>query len=146
MMDIPVNRIARGRSYLRSFYCNAFAWAYSNINPKFALKLFWDEVPETVERISQHLAKAEYAKLHADIPPHVLRELYLRISQMTEEQRQQIALRRVDIVSMRSWYMRYVSPKTDRPDDDRYFEITAVFHVRKELPKDVKTMAPLVKG
>lgn len=144
LMDIPTDRIVKRRSYLKSFYCNAFAYLYNQYNENFRMKDFWDEVPATVEKISQHLSRQEYAKLHYDVAPDVLRALKQNIDRMTVQQREQIALRRVDIVRMYSTYIRYVYPGGDRPDGARYFEITAVFHARKQLPKDAKKLSQLM--
>lgn len=145
LMDVPVKDIVKRRSILKSIYCYLFSSFYHAFNSAFHIRDFWEQVPQTIEVVSQHLAKQEYAKLHDYVRADVLRDLKHHIDQMTEEQRRQIALRRVDIFRKYVVWMKHVYPKLDRPDNDTYLEVTAVFHVRKELPKDVKTLSELMQ-
>lgn len=145
LMDVSVSQIVDRRNVFRVIYCwLATRWILPKVYRTFSWKGFCAEIGQTLETVSQRLSTQEYAKLHGLVHHETLRDLKKHIDQMTEEQRHQIAVRRVDVVKVIPYWARYVTHFEKGPDA-QYIEITALMHVRHPLTTNPKNLAELVE-
>lgn len=146
LMDVSVSQTVERRNVFRVIYCwLATRWILPKVYKTFSWKGFCAEIGQTMETVSQRLSTQEYAKLHGLVHHETLRDLKQHIDQMTEEQRRQIALRRVDVVKIIPYWARYVTHFEKGPDS-QHIEITVLMHVRRPLTTNPKNLAELVDG